>query len=140
MSTRLFLAGLVLFGTMTAMTGCGTITASTAEINVADFGPRPENVEARVKTVFANSLKDPDSALYKFGELRHGWYFSGLLNGAEKIFGWVQIVDVNAKNSYGGYVGYRRHYIFFDRYGMVYDVSQKMDGRFGGTIMGSGNK
>jgi hypothetical protein len=131
------LCGLAFIGVLILTTGCGTITASTAEINVADYGPRPENIEARVKAVFKKSLKDPDSALYKFGEMRHGWYFSGILNGAEKVFGWVQIVEVNAKNSYGGYVGYRRHYIFFDRHGMEYDVTHKMDGRFGGTIMGS---
>lgn len=47
-----------------------------------------------VKMFVSNSLKDPDSA--KFRAVRVKW---------DTVCG-----EVNAKNSYGGYVGYRRFY------------------------------
>lgn len=47
-----------------------------------------------VKTVVANGLKDPESA--KFRSVKVKW---------DTVCG-----EVNAKNSYGGYVGYRRFY------------------------------
>lgn len=49
---------------------------------------------ASVKTFVANSLKDPESA--RFRSVKVKW---------ENVCG-----EVNAKNSYGGYVGYRRFY------------------------------
>lgn len=47
-----------------------------------------------VKMVIANGLKDPDSA--KFRRVKVKW---------DTVCG-----EVNAKNSFGGYVGYRRFY------------------------------
>lgn len=47
-----------------------------------------------VKTVIVNGLKDPDSA--KFRNVKVKW---------DTVCG-----EVNAKNSFGGYVGYRRFY------------------------------
>ncbi|WP_413496361.1 hypothetical protein [Morganella psychrotolerans] len=69
----------------------------------ADYGDKPskELYEAKVKAYQESRLKDPMSAVYSFSEPRKGWcIFNGKVN-----FGWIVDYTLNAKNSYGGYVG-----------------------------------
>ncbi|MCD9959420.1 hypothetical protein LVT17_27945, partial [Klebsiella pneumoniae] len=46
-------------------------------------------------------LKDPYSARYDFNEPFKGWCKSGFTT----YYGWLVPFTLNAKNSYGGYVG-----------------------------------
>ena len=91
-------------------TGC--VTAD--QLAKADFGPQPTNPQEQVIRYFEYYLKDPDSAKYQFRELTKGYIKDGLIMGGKIHYGWIQVVDVNAKNSFGAYTGYQRKYIFFE--------------------------
>lgn len=117
-----------------ALSGC--TTATNEEPKVVDYGPQPENIQERTQQYIESQLKDPDSAKYRWGRVSKAWVFPGLLNGGGRWYGWVQIVEVNAKNGFGGYVGYKPYYIFFTSDGMIYDASHKLSkpGMFGSLV------
>ena len=52
------------------------------------------------------TLKDPDSAKFKWGKLYH-CDFHSRDSFTTPILGWCTEVSYNAKNSFGGYVGYK---------------------------------
>jgi hypothetical protein len=74
-------------------------------------GPMPSqdqaesNVRAYINQV---GLKDPSSAQYRNVRImgRSNWY-NGLANGGGYSIGWLVSFELNAKNSYGAYVGFR---------------------------------
>lgn len=70
--------------------------------------PTPQQIDETVKTYIANNnWKDPESVRYqnvRMQPCRAIWV--GLVNGG-RLTGWEIDVDVNAKNSYGGYTGFQ---------------------------------
>ena len=64
-------------------------------------------------------LIDPDSARFRHRPCRkgnsYGFHFA---RSKETQFGWLQVSEVNSKNSFGGYVGFRP-YMFLIRNGQV---------------------
>lgn len=102
------------------LTSCATV--SREEAATADFGPYPANYEEQVKHFFNQTLKDPYSAVYRIGTPRKGVATKGLIFGGGKVYGWIMPVGVNAKNSFGGYVGERTCYILLAG-GRLYDVT-----------------
>lgn len=86
----------------------------------------PENAASIARAYILSSLKDPDSAQFRNGDLRKGWVRDGLLRGGAYHFGWIYSVDVNAKNSFGGYVGYQKHYILIQN-GSRSDVTMEFN-------------
>lgn len=97
---------------------------SARELRDAAYGPRPSDEEAQriVRAYFDARLKDPYSArwAFTFPLIRGGWYFL-----AGRDFGWVQCGTINAKNSYGGYIG-RKHFFAVINRGRV--VFADLDG------------
>jgi hypothetical protein len=86
-----------------------------------------EAAQAAVVSYFAQTLKDPESARYTYRELRNGW----LVIGSARQFGWFMCGTVNAKNSYGGYVGAHAFIAYFDPYAGERVVDGSMDsGRY----------
>lgn len=86
------------------LSGCAT-APTPQELAGFDYGPRPDRsdgvamIEARIKS----TLKDPDSARFTWpNDFRSGWYQRPF---GQRYFGWITCGTVNAKNSYGGYVG-----------------------------------
>lgn len=108
----------------------GCATASKEEIAKVDFGSAPTNYESNIKNLVSRMLKDPYSATYHFSSPRKGVVQEGLLLGMKKYFGWIVPVGINAKNSFGGYVGEKTYYFLFAN-GMVYDVTSLMQGGSG---------
>lgn len=81
----------------------------------------------------AKTLKDPDSAKYEFiGQPKQTWH-----GDSTRYYGWGICVDINAKNSYGGYTGAQRAY-FFLRNGEVdqYKASTGTGGFIDGVVQG----
>ncbi|WP_316674889.1 hypothetical protein [uncultured Tolumonas sp.] len=74
------------------------------EINLADYGEYPSNSTEIVKTFYSKSLKDPDSAVYKYISPPIKTVLGDRFQGVK--YGYLVCATVNAKNSYGGYVGY----------------------------------
>ncbi|EIX9252131.1 TPA: hypothetical protein MAQ12_003925 [Klebsiella pneumoniae] len=72
-----------------------------AELSRADYGKLPDNYQEIIKGSMSARLKDPYSARYDFNEPFKGWCKSGFTT----YYGWLVPFTLNAKNSYGGYVG-----------------------------------
>ena len=87
--------------------GCMS-TPSEKDLATVDFGSKPVNYEENIKNIIGAKLKDPFSAQYKFGNPRKGYRKGGLT--FDIAYGWIVPVQVNAKNSFGGYVGFENLY------------------------------
>lgn len=97
---------------MAAATACAP---STRRIENADYSAPVLQGDAELvaSEYLRRSLKDPHSAQIEFAEVRKGWLRESLLGGGRVHFGWVLHAHVNARNSFGGYVGYRRWAFLF---------------------------
>jgi len=92
-----------------------TIVAERERLNQAaasfDCGREPtqSEIEAAVSQRMVEYLKDPGSAQYQVQEApRKGWMKVDPKIGADAEFGWDVTVLINAKNSYGGYIGFQK--------------------------------
>lgn len=121
-----FIYGVVMMCAILFLTSCATMPTQQ-ELASADYGRYPDNYEQTIKTYLEPILKDPSSAQYRY------------LKGPEKK--WTRIVTqsnygyrvcymINAKNSFGGFTGYKTHY-FLIRDGVVvqhvYESGEKYD-------------
>ncbi|MCX8602608.1 MULTISPECIES: hypothetical protein [unclassified Gilliamella] len=90
-----------------ALTGCTTskqetyYTLTQEEIDNSHPEKLPVNYKSLIRNFFATSLKDPDSAKFVFYKPVRAY------SASTKTVFWMVQVDVNAKNSYGGYTGYK---------------------------------
>lgn len=124
MKTTLLLAALLL------LPGC--VSAPTkptdAEIASADYGARPTHYREAIEGYFDHSLKDPSSVQYaELTEPTRGFYSikaAPIHGGATThYYGWIVRATINAKNSYGGYVGFRT-YTFTFRADQIINVDE----------------
>jgi hypothetical protein len=95
----------------------GAIVAATVSVtacayqpsNLAsrDYGPAPTDYQATIKDFMQTWLIDPESARYSNwrGPIQ-GWTGGAIV---QDQFGWLVCVDVNAKNTFGGYTGVQTH-------------------------------
>lgn len=89
------------------------------ELANADYGTYPSNYEDIARSFMSTRLKDPESARYRFTEQpRKAHTFARSRSEVRYIYR-VE-VTINAKNSYGGYVG-EHQYMFDIRNGAVLD-------------------
>lgn len=111
-----FLAKLAAIAMILIVSGCVTTAPppTASELASAYYGPYPSEYERVIKEYMSVRLKDPYSAHYEF-LIRPS---TGYLSLKENIFGWLVCVDINAKNSYGGYTGAKPN-IFLLRDGRV---------------------
>ncbi len=98
-------------------------TASVSPDKEALCGPRPTEEQARSAVqayVERVGLKDPNSAQVRDirVEGRMSWY-NGLLNGGGYSYGLQIAFELNAKNSFGAYVGFRTRHILRTPDGMT---------------------
>ena len=98
-----------------AMFAAGCAKAPTPEeFAKANYGSYPGDYQEVIKRYMNAILKDPSSARYDFykGPSRAWNRHSILIGGDGSIkFGYAVCVGVNAKNSFGGYTGMKRHYL-----------------------------
>lgn len=96
-----------------------------------NFGPMPteEQAMALARNAFELTLKDAESARYRFSKIVRGYVGSY----GKTSYGWVAIVLVNAKNSYGAYAGYEERYVFIvgER---GFDITEELRNRRAGII------
>lgn len=115
-----------------ALSGCAaTVDAfsdkvTTTVVENRESGPAPTGYEAAIKDYLHKTLKDPASAQYEEFKAPVLSYFSErtvtkpatLVNTDVRVtenrtYGWFVKVGVNAKNSYGAYVGIRNYTFVF---------------------------
>lgn len=84
------------------LVGCATVTGDWSNV---DPGPKPDQTEAQqlAEAAIRSTLKDPDSGQFKNWSSLYKSYGGVLQN--EPV--WAICVDVNGKNSYGGYNGFK---------------------------------
>lgn len=89
--------------------GCASVPTAQLDAEAARVGygaPLPADWQARIREFVGAGLKDPYSAVYKFGEPRPGWVAKPAIRGGGlDAAGYIVAVEVNAKNSFGAYVG-----------------------------------
>ncbi|RKF36715.1 hypothetical protein [Paraburkholderia fungorum] len=89
-----------------ALAACAAAPTSE-EMASADYGTYPDNYQDVIHDYMENVLKDPDSARYDYlNSPQSGWRRTS--NGLK--FGYVVCVNINARNSYGGYTGAQPSY------------------------------
>lgn len=78
-------------------------------LDTADVGVKPKDYKSLVESAIRESLKDPDSAkFYDFTAPRK----EVMVEHKNFVYGYSTCVYVNAKNSYGGYVGKQLYWAF----------------------------
>lgn len=89
------------------LTGCAShkqetyYTLTQEEIDNSHPEKLPVDYKSLIHNFFATALKDPDSAKFIFYKPVRAY------SASTKTVFWMVQVDVNAKNSYGGYTGYK---------------------------------
>jgi hypothetical protein len=88
------------------LAGCAS-KPTPEQIQSANYGASVYQADAEkaVKSFFSIYLKDPSSAQYSFGNVYRGYMVGSVFEGRKLEAGYLLDVSVNAKNSYGGYVG-----------------------------------
>ena len=97
------------------LSGCST-TLTQAELDKADYGYviTQESAERAALQFLHSYLKDPASALCEWKPIYKGGRKDGLIDGNHSHFGYILDGKVNAKNSYGGYIGYKDYEFIFN--------------------------
>ena len=97
------------------LTGCASKPVSMSDLVGADHGRFPDNYKEITQEYFRATLKDPYSAVYSWRTEPFKCYMRNapVAGGRPKAFGYCGIFTLNAKNSYGGYVGEKQHRLFF---------------------------
>ena len=83
------------------------------QLSQADYGNEPSISECTsiAEGVISSSLKDPDSARFRNSQCFKGHWGSVPILGMGIQYGWIQKGEVNGKNAYGGYVGFRTYQV-----------------------------
>lgn len=100
--------------------GCAT-KPTPEQFATADFGEVPTNYKEIVTKKLNLLLKDPESAKIEWlNEPVKAWSWFAQQPG----YGYAVCVNLNSKNSYGGYVGYHlSHFLIRNNIVIGYDVS-----------------
>lgn len=93
-----------------ALSGC-TSVPSEQELANADYGRETSQAEceALVKAQAEIFLKDADSAKYQFGHCEKRGMQSIPVIQIPKQYGYFIPVQINSKNGFGGYTGYKSY-------------------------------
>lgn len=97
--------------------GSCCVVPKQADLEAAYYGAPPDQdfAERLAKIAVGVRLKDPDSATYRFDSLYAGYTQSSevVIGDCEPIYGYILNTYVNAKNSFGGYTGYKLYVFVF---------------------------
>ena len=121
-----------LIGVMFAISMAGCASApNQKEIAEANYGNpmSPADCKALAQRTIASQLKDPSSAQFRSEQpCFKGWLSSVPIYGMKAEFGYLQKGEVNGKNSYGGYVGFRPYMVIMRNGSVVRSCLTDSDG------------
>lgn len=133
---RLGLIGLAFLATACASGGASGTGGFQVPPADTDYGAEPD-AETDAKAYFTSILKDPDSAQFKMGYVGKAHCNKGTLWGGDVVWhGYAANVYVNAKNSYGGYVGFKPYTLLWRQDGTI--GKHIGDDDFGNNTWGAG--
>lgn len=115
MKYKKLIMAIAITATSISLSGCVSGPTQT-QMTKANYGPdmSPEQCVAIAERVISSKLKDPNSAEFKHSPCYKGYMEAVPIRGMNVEFGWIQRGEVNAKNSYGGYVGPRRYMVLIN--------------------------
>ena len=80
-----------------------------------NFGLPPSNIDQKIINHFETVLKDPSRAKYRIGTPFKAYQNVGLVGGGGIAWaGYTVNVNINSKNSYGGYTGFTPYLVYFN--------------------------
>lgn len=90
-----------------------SLEPDTSDIASADYGApvTSASAEEQARLWMAQTLRDPDSARYRFARPARAWWI--LDTDEAPVYGWGVAFMLNAKNGYGGYTGEVAHVAVF---------------------------
>jgi hypothetical protein len=95
------------------LAGCASAPNQQETAN-ADYGRAmsPAECKTLAEQTISSKLKDPSSAQFRNEQpCFKGWMSSVPVLGIKAAFGYLQKGEVNGKNSFGGYVGFRPYMV-----------------------------
>ena len=102
-----------LIGLAAAVMLSACAVAPTPRPSEEAFDAPPTEPEAKARTFIESKLRDPESARYRFGTLTKAYGAYGVWNNTLPWAGYLIPVDVNAKNGFGGYTGFKPYVVYF---------------------------
>jgi hypothetical protein len=119
------------------VTGCASMPPTPEELARADYGPQisQEDAEAKAMGFLRQYLKDPESAKVEWGTVQKGWMREARIYGGQLRFGYILSANINAKNSFGGYTGYKAYQFTFFNGSIVSIYAQKEPGDSNGSAV-----
>ena len=102
--------------------------------------PNEKSLDKTLQEWARHSLKDPDSIKYKWVRKPHkGWLtlcssYQATVMGCHKNsfrYGHIAVIEINSKNSYGGYTGYQEFHLIFDEDLIVESYPSRMVQNYG---------
>ncbi len=79
------------------------------------YGLYPQDYKTQIKKYMRDTLTDSDSAKYEQFSIPRKLQLSvEVATSAVTLFGYLICVDINAKNRYGGYTGFKTHYVYLE--------------------------
>lgn len=115
------------------LSGCGIAYKNAAEDFIrtqpesAWGSPPPAGHKEAEKAWIKTRLKDPESAQFRDGANQRVTIAASLTDPTV-VPAWQSTIYVNAKNSYGGYTGYKVHNFYYSS-GVMYAVESEEKGR-----------
>jgi hypothetical protein len=109
-----------------ALAACQSGPPTADELSRADYGTpiAQEEAEAKATDWLGTVLKDPDSLRAEWEPIEKGWQRDF---GGDLYFGYRLAASINARNSFGGYVG-AQPYVFMFFNGALAHVWKPTDG------------
>lgn len=116
---NLSMAGVAVLNALLATACITPIEPPTiAEQAAADYGAPPVSYKEAIARYFDSTLKDPRSIQYgAISDPTKGFFETRapVISGGKVTvtYGWLVKATINAKNSYGGYVGFKTYVFTF---------------------------
>jgi hypothetical protein len=115
----------LVLGFVMGLVGCADVPPTPQQVASIGYGsPLPANYKVIIQDYLNTHLKDPFSAVvtWRYAPVQT-WIRNAPMQGSQLILGWKVVCDVNAKNSFGAYTGFKP-YLFMIRDGaVVFEVS-----------------
>jgi hypothetical protein len=100
------------------LASCATTPLEKELCRIGYGSPLTMDWRSAIRNWFHDQLKDPFSAQYEFELPRKG--YAQAPEGTKLLVGYKVIARVNAKNSYGNYVGFKPYLFIFRNNAIIY--------------------
>lgn len=115
---NIMLKYLTLLLSIVVLSGCKTMPPSPEVMAKADYGAYPTTYRSIISSYMELILKDASSAKYRYiKEPSKSW--------SDNLFGYSVCVHLNARNSFGGYTGFKLHYFMIKNNRVINHFTQK---------------